>query len=638
MTRQTRQPMATPRPPSSHHAMPSLLHGCFFPAIALAFALKEVYFNMAIGLPYGPHFGQGITLITMTMLAILLLSRALPSRRGWIAIHASFSFIVLADLWYFRFFGELPSAMLLSQAAGPKEVLVSLPYLIRPSDGLLFIDLPLFSWWYRRLTLAPNMTSAGFLWSCAVLALLVAILHPPQLSPWRYLVAETYQPIFMLELGIAHYHARDLLQLAKHAMFQPKAPTAEQWALIKSFEGKPVPPSVPAKKPPANLIMIQFESLQLDLVNRLIGRQEITPNLNRLIKDSYSFPNFYHQTGEGHTSDAELLTQTSSYGMKEGIAFWSWQRNHFCALPDILRQAGYDTMSIHGNHASYYNRQRMHHNWGFNHSYFQENFNRDELLGIGLSDKSVLQQSVSLLERRKRPFYSFIVTLSSHFPFDGPFPTRHPLELGTMKNTLLGNYCEAVHYTDEAIGDFLNALQHKGLYSSSILVIYGDHNGLPLENRTQLSALGVPADPHPWLQNQRVPLIIHMPEGEEKTILRLGGQIDLAPTIASLLGVPSPPGWLLGHDLLREGEHQVVFRNGNWIDSRYLSEESHPQGNRLVLDRRTDLPTDDEPTRAAMQQASHVLLVSDTLASFDLSQRLAQREASETPRRKLTAK
>ena len=60
-----------------------------------------------------------------------------------------------------------------------------------------------------------------------------------------------------------------------------------------------------------NLIVIQLESFQNFVINAEYNGQEITPNLNEIIKgDTIYLDRYYQQIGSGNTSDANLQQTT----------------------------------------------------------------------------------------------------------------------------------------------------------------------------------------------------------------------------------------------------------------------------------------------------------------------------------------
>ena len=50
---------------------------------------------------------------------------------------------------------------------------------------------------------------------------------------------------------------------------------------------------------------------------------EVTPFINSLYnsKSTFSFDNFFHQVGQGKTSDAETLLENSLFGLDQGSLF-----------------------------------------------------------------------------------------------------------------------------------------------------------------------------------------------------------------------------------------------------------------------------------------------------------------------------
>ncbi|MDQ7861601.1 sulfatase-like hydrolase/transferase [Peribacillus frigoritolerans] len=56
------------------------------------------------------------------------------------------------------------------------------------------------------------------------------------------------------------------------------------------------------------------------------------------------------------------------------------------------------------------------------------------------------------------------------------------------ENSYLTKYFEAIHYTDSAIGDFVKKLKDDGKLKDSVIVIYGDHDGLFLKDKHEVEA------------------------------------------------------------------------------------------------------------------------------------------------------
>src|SRR5699024_12860192 len=72
------------------------------------------------------------------------------------------------------------------------------------------------------------------------------------------------------------------------------------------------------------------------------------------------FENFFHQTEQGKTADAELIMDNSIYGLPQGSAFVTKGKNMYQALPYVLDQEkGYNSAVLHGDDKSFWNRDEI---------------------------------------------------------------------------------------------------------------------------------------------------------------------------------------------------------------------------------------------------------------------------------------
>ncbi|AAK80385.1 phosphoglycerol transferase MdoB-like AlkP superfamily enzyme [Clostridium acetobutylicum] len=325
-----------------------------------------------------------------------------------------------------------------------------------------------------------------------------------------------------------------------------------------------------------NLIMIQVEALQGFVVNKSINGKEITPNLNKWINKSLYFDNYFYQVAQGNTSDAEFMSLNSLYPAQSGAAYYTYAGNTFNSIPKDLGDKGYYTAALHGYNEGFWNRNVMYKSEKFDDFYGQTSYKNDEVVGMGLSDESFLNQSLAKMKTFKQPYFSFLITLSSHYPFNDTAGyekyTMNKLDVGEYKDTLLGNYFEGIHYTDEQLGKFLDKLDKEGLTKNSIIVLYGDHFAIPKENINQLYSFEGIKDPTDltWYEYQKVPMFIHFPDDEHKGVNHTySGQMDIYPTIANLYNISN--NYMFGEDILnvKDGDStNVTFRNGSFTDGK----------------------------------------------------------------------
>lgn len=102
-----------------------------------------------------------------------------------------------------------------------------------------------------------------------------------------------------------------------------------------------------------------------------------------------------------------------------------------------------------------------------------------------LSDELMYKQTIEKMKEYKYPFISYVVSASSHtgFTLDGlQDRSKVNIDVGKYKDTFFGNYLESVNYADYAFGKFIEELKEENLYDDTVILVYGDHNGLDMYN------------------------------------------------------------------------------------------------------------------------------------------------------------
>jgi lipoteichoic acid synthase len=326
-----------------------------------------------------------------------------------------------------------------------------------------------------------------------------------------------------------------------------------------------------------NLIIIQVESLENSVINKTIAGQEITPNLNQLTKDGLYFDNYYTQIGPGNTADAEFSTMDSLYPLPDDVVFIDYAKNQYHALPQLLVNSGYKTYSMHGDAPTFWNRSNIYPGLGYQKAYDLDDYIVTTPVGKGpsdLGDEDLFSQSLPRLESFKQPFMATLITMSLHTPFILPADLQ---TLNIPANTNLDQtqweYLEAAHYTDKAIGEFIDGLKKDGLYDNSLIFIWGDHGSFTnissalaqknLQSQNPQTAQlyknldvgsigngGQDENTLPEIINSQVPMLILAPGLNLSGPTNIpGSHLDIYPTVANLLGI-QPPTTILGQDLL----------------------------------------------------------------------------------------
>ncbi|MNZ67531.1 Lipoteichoic acid synthase 2 [compost metagenome] len=303
--------------------------------------------------------------------------------------------------------------------------------------------------------------------------------------------------------------------------------------------------------------MIQMESFQNFPIQLSVGGQEVTPVLNGLIKEGVYFPHVYQQIGPGNTSDAEFMSNTSIYPTAAVAMSKGYGNRELPSLPRLLQKHGYVANTFHINNVTFWDRNKLYPALNFDQYYDKPYYNNDHFNNFGASDEEMYRvgmEKLSEIHRQGKSFYAQFVTTSSHSPFIVPEDRRQIKLTSDLEGTNLGNYITAVNYTDYAIGKLIGQLKEANMWDDTMLVIYGDHFGLqPSDTSAEeiKSKLGIPYDN--IISRFNIPFIVHIP-GQNLGITsdQSGGQVDMMPTMANLLGISlNDEGFTaLGQDLL----------------------------------------------------------------------------------------
>lgn len=326
-----------------------------------------------------------------------------------------------------------------------------------------------------------------------------------------------------------------------------------------------------------NVIAIQVEALQSFVVGLEYNGQEVTPNLNRLVSgESLYFNNYYYQIGGGNTADAEFTVNNSLYAPENEAAYVKYNSGiDFYGLPMILKDKGYNgAYAFHGYKGEFWNREKAYPTQGFDDYISEEDFMLTEQFNMGLSDSQFFSQAMAHLKVYKQPFYAFMITLSSHFPYVIPQEYRELVLMPEDRDTLIGSYLQSVRYMDSALGIFIDDLKEAGIYDNSIISIYGDHYAIPSNDppsyRLVSELLG-----HGYYEDDifKVPFIINIPgSGINETIETIGGHIDNLPTMLHILGIKNTGGIMFGKDLIT-AETGIVYQQTHMARGSFISED-----------------------------------------------------------------
>lgn len=289
-----------------------------------------------------------------------------------------------------------------------------------------------------------------------------------------------------------------------------------------------------------NVIQITVESLSAEYLGcykKLPHSLEaLTPNLDKLARESLWFKNFY-ATGTRTVRGMEALILSIPPTPGQSVLRRPNNENLF-TLGSVFQARNYDTAFIYGGSGFFDNMNYFFANNGFRVVDRPVKIETDKPKitfenAWGVCDEDLLDWTLTEADRAHaagKNFYHFVMTTSNHRPYTWP-ENRINLPQGTRKG--------AVKYTDHAIGRFLARARTRPWFNDTVFVIVADHCA-SVAGKRELE-----------VTKYEIPLFIYAPAHiRARTVETLSSQIDYAPTLLGILGW-SYRSKFFGRDILR---------------------------------------------------------------------------------------
>lgn len=347
-----------------------------------------------------------------------------------VVIYTLMTILLFANAVYYRFFSDFITLPTVTQTQNFGDLGGSVLSLLKWYDILFFIDV--FALMYLRFSkkthklvnekrgTLKNATlilavSVGF----SVVNLALAEIDRPQLLSRGF--DRTYIVKYLGMYNYTAYDTYETVQASSERVLADSSDITDVLNYTRSNYAKPNKEYFGAAKD-MNVIYLHLESFQTFLLNYKVDGEEVTPFLNKLMKDQETlyFDNFFHQTGQGKTSDAEFMLENSLFGLPQGSAYITKGQNTYQAAPNILKGEGYTSAVFHGNNGSFWNRNVIYKQFGFDHFYdasFYDTSSPKDMAEYGLLDKPFFKQSEPYLKELPEPFYTKLITVGNHFPY-----------------------------------------------------------------------------------------------------------------------------------------------------------------------------------------------------------------------------
>lgn len=314
----------------------------------------------------------------------------------------------------------------------------------------------------------------------------------------------------------------------------------------------PLPDSIETRR---NCILILAESFESWVLEQEVEGQEITPCLNRLLKEPTTLyaPHVLTQVKGGRSIDAQLMINAGMLPLNSGAYSSLFPDNHYATLPKAMHELKHSrNYLLTIDKVSTWNQGAIAYSFGLDTIIAYHDFRKAEAFGTHkrIGDVPFFEQCSEKISdgevwKQDETVFMQFVTYSGHAPFVLP---QHLQEISFSDSipTKAADYMKTARYTDKALGQFVDFLKSRPEYKETLIVITGDHEGLAFYRNELCQA---PAMQGIVSDKPYTPLIIlNSPVGMRYEDVM--GQIDIYPTLLQLLGLERYPWKGMGQSIL----------------------------------------------------------------------------------------
>jgi len=290
---------------------------------------------------------------------------------------------------------------------------------------------------------------------------------------------------------------------------------------------------------PYNVVIVCMESMSSYKMG-IHGREVLTPNFKRLIKESLYFDRFF--SSGIHTFNGLFSTCAGYPGMLTEHALRRYTKKPFTTLGNLLSEKNYETYFYSTHDPHFDNMEGFFTQNGYKQTFSAFDLPKEKTISVtGVADHEIFNLFFSTTNKgdRTKPFLSFIMTGSDHGPWQIPtdIPFKPNADTEEKRST---------QYADWAIGEFMKKAKQQSWYANTLFVFLGDH-GYSIGGTYEMP-----------LSYNHIPFVMHKPNTlKPDTNYNLGYQPDVISTVAGVLNL-SFTNTSFGQDIRKE-KHPFVY-------------------------------------------------------------------------------
>lgn len=282
-----------------------------------------------------------------------------------------------------------------------------------------------------------------------------------------------------------------------------------------------------------NVVFILVESLSGSFMKEFGNTENITPFLDSLAQKSIFFENLY-ATGTRTVRGMEAVTLCIPPTPGQSIVKRPENKNLY-TVNNVFKSKGYDANFFYGGDGYFDNMNAYFGGNGFNiYDRGRGSVLSDDIKAVrnniddsevtfenawGICDEDIFNKMLNVADQQfkeNKPFFNFVMTTSNHRPYTYP-SGKIDIPSGTNREG-------AVKYTDFALKELFKKARQKPWYKNTVFVIIADHCASSAgKDEIDVANYHIPA------------FIVNLPEDKNQKISKQCSQIDLFPTLFSLM-------------------------------------------------------------------------------------------------------
>ena len=400
-----------------------------------------------------------------------------------IAFLVIFSFLIVADLELYKFWGFRIDTTPLLYINTPKEMLASVSVWVVVRQMALFaVILYVFIKFYNRFVSEKvDFTIKSKYYHALIYLLLAASLIIPIRGGFGLAPINT-GAVYFSSNEFANHSAVNPIWNAGFSILQTEAMSNPyhyfedeqiQKEVEKLYVQTPDTIKVLNNQRP-NIVLIVLESFMGKAIEPMGGLKGVTPRLNKLCNEGVFFTRMY---SSGVRSDKGLVSVISGFPAQTKASIIRYP-SKTQALPSIAKELnnnGYHSAYYYGGDIDFASMRSYITNAGYEKIVEMTDFPKTTYgAKWGVHDHYVFKRLLQDIDTSKGRFFYTFFTLSSHEPFDVPMK---PVIEGNDENA---QFLNSLYYTDSCLGDFIDSARTKAWWNNTLFVFIADHGTLRL--------------------------------------------------------------------------------------------------------------------------------------------------------------